>query len=88
MAWLFGMTEPTSAVRKTKFRPRGYTTFFELAEHEIFSRNEYENTNNTSVVCIFVFINRKYLCLAIFGKQKFAIVSNFRFVSNTNVMLS
>ena len=58
-------------------RPRGYKTVFMLnsAEHEIFSATKYENAN-------------KFSCSAMFSKKEFAIVSNLRFVSRKNFMLS
>ena len=58
-----------------KFKKLSCSIFFMLnsAEHEIFSANKYENTNNNS---------------AMFSKKEFASVSNLRFISRSNFMLS
>ena len=44
------------------------------AEHEIFSANKYENANN--------------ICSAMFSMKELTIISNLRFISKTNFMLS
>ena len=77
-------TKPISIIGK-KFRPRAYKTFFMLisAEHEIFSANRYENAN---IVGIFIFISGENTCSAMFSKKEFAIVSNLRFISRTNIL--
>ena len=68
--------------------PRGDKTFFmlNLAEHEIFSANKYENANG-----IFIFIKilaEKFSCSAMLSKKEFVIVSNLRFISMKKFMLS
>ena len=57
------------------------------AEHEIFSANKYENANNS---CFFFsyLLAEKFSCSAMFSKKEFVIVSNLRFISRTNFVLS
>ena len=75
-------THPYSIIR-----PWGYKTFFMLnsAEHEIFSANKYENANNSAFSYL---LAEESSCLAMFSKTEFKIVSNLRFISRTNFMLS
>ena len=56
------------------------------AEHENFSANKYENEMPTKVG-IFIFISREIFMLSDV-KKEFRIVSNLRFISRTNFMLS
>ena len=65
----------------------GYETFFKLnlAKHEIFSANRYENANNS--LQFSYLLAEKFTCLAIFSKKEFAIVSNLNFISRTTFML-
>ena len=51
------------------------------AEHEHFSANKYENANNSLLA-------EQFSCSAMFNKKDLAIVSNLRFISRTNFMLS
>ena len=67
--------------------PRGYETFFMLnsAKHEMFSANKYENANKLAFSYL---LAEKFSCSAMFSKTEFAIISNSRFISRTNFMLS
>ena len=60
--------------------------FFVLnsAEHEIFLLI---NMKMPTIVGIFIFICREILCSAVFSKKDFAVVSNLRYISRTNLML-
>ena len=55
-----------------------------LAKHEIFPANKYENTNN----CwhFHIYKKRKFHPQLFFSKKELAIVSNLRFTNGTNVM--
>ena len=73
--------------------PRGYKTFFTLnsAEDEIFSVNKYENANNSWYFYIYYqiyLLSENFPCSAMYSKKEFAIVSNVKFISRTNFMLS
>ena len=70
-------------MRKLLAWPRGYKTIFmlNLVRHGLFFAYEYENANN-------MYELRKKFMPAIFSKKEFAIVSNLRFISRTNSMLS
>ena len=57
------------------------------AEHEIFSVNKYENANLVGIF-IFYLLAEKISCSAMFIKKELAIVSNLRFISMKNFMLS
>ena len=46
------------------------------------------NMKMPTIVGSFIFIKRKISCSAIFSKKEFAIVSNFRFISKTNIVVS
>ena len=46
------------------------------------------NMKLPTIVGIFIFISRENFISAIFSKKEFAIVSNLRFISMTNFMLS
>ena len=46
------------------------------------------NMKMPTIVGIFIFISREISCSTIFSKKEFAIVSNLRFISRTNFMLS
>ena len=46
------------------------------------------NMKMPTIVGIFIFISREISCSAKFSKKEFAIVSNLRFISRTNFMLS
>ena len=67
--------------------PRGYKIFFMLnsAEHEIFSANKYENANKLAFSYL---LAEKITRSAMLSKKEFAIISNLRFISRTNFMLS
>ena len=69
-------------------RPRGYKTFFILnsTEHENFSANKYENAYNSWHFSYL--LAEKFSCSAMFSKKEFGIVSNLRFMSMKNFMLS
>ena len=69
-------------------RPRGYKTvsLINSAECEIFSANKHKNANNSRHFPYFLAV--KFSCLAMLCKKEFASVSNLRFVSRTNFMLS
>ena len=41
---------------------------------------------NISIVGIFIFISKKISCSTIFSKKEFAIVSNLRIISKTNLI--
>ena len=55
------------------------------AEHEIFS---VINMKKPTTVGIFILLAEKISCSVIFSKEEFASVSNLRFISRTNFMLS
>ena len=55
------------------------------AEHEIFSANKYENANK---VGIFICISRENFMLSYIKQERFAIVSNLRFIGRINFMFS
>ena len=63
---------------------RGYKTFFMLnsAQHEIFSAIKYDSCHFSYLLA------EKFSCSIMFSKKEFAIVSNLRFISKTNFMLS
>ena len=97
--WVYTLRRPICPNTKGKYsmlgkgefdynRPRGYKTFVMLnsAEHEIFSANKYENANN--MLAFSYLLTEKFSCLAMFRKKEFAIVSNLRFISWKNFMLS
>ena len=46
------------------------------------------NMKMPTKVGIFIFISREDSCSAMFSKKEFAVVSNLRFISRTNFMLS
>ena len=56
------------------------------AAREIFPANKYENAN--SGWHFHFLLAEKVSCSAVFSKKEFAIVSNLRFISRTNFMLS
>ena len=70
------------------------------AEHKILSANKYENANNSwhfhiykqrkfhSLLAFSYLLAEKFSCSAMFSKKKIAIVSNLRFISMKNFMLS
>ena len=66
----------------SELRPQGYKTLFMLnsAENENFSANTYENAN--------YLLAEKFSCSVMFSKKEFGIVTNLRFISMKNFMLS
>ena len=54
------------------------------AEHEIFSPDKYENTNNSWR--FHIYWQKQFS--AMFSKKEFAILSNLRIISRTKFMLS
>ena len=57
--------------------PRGYKAFFVLNSDE-----------HETIVGIFILISRVIFMFSYFGNKEFAIVSNLRFISRSNFMLS
>ena len=46
------------------------------------------NMEMPTIVGIFIFISRKISCSVMLSKKEFAVISNLRFISRTNFMLS
>ena len=56
------------------------------AEHDFFSM--LISMKMPTIVGIFIFISREISYSAMFSKKEFAIISNLRFISRTNFLLS
>ena len=72
-------------------RPWGYKLFYMLnsAEHGIFSANKYAGKCQLLLAFSYLLAEKiSFLATCMFSKKKFAIVSNLRFISMKNFMLS
>ena len=63
-------------------------TYFSCATQMSMKFSMLINIKIPTIPDIFIFISKEFSCSALFGKKVFAVVSNDRFISRANFMLS